>query len=144
VARTLLLGVEFLQLTVNGYDYFKSPMNWIDMIETVFFAFFMLTLEFIQPGWEFSLFLLKIEHEIVLLLMIMAFNKLIVFIRTFSKLGLVIRMMVQCAIELIPFVIWFLLFLVFFSFSMIVLNNEVDNEVEENVEFLSHVPKAFL
>jgi hypothetical protein len=58
-------------------------------------------------------------------------------------MGLLVRMIEACFIELIPFITCFLMFMLFFSFSLIVLNNEIDGEVAE-AEHISYVQKTIL
>jgi hypothetical protein len=73
----------------------------------------------------------------------LAFCKFIFYIRIYSKLGIIIRMVAECAKELIPFIFFFILFLLFFSFSLLVLNMEPDGEVGE-AEFIGYVAKVIL
>lgn len=69
--------------------------------------------------------------EVKLILIMLGFMKLMFFVRMSDKLGFLVRMIATCVIELIPFIICFIMFLLFFSFCLIILNMEIDTEVNE-------------
>ena len=52
-------------------------------------------------------------------------------------------MIATCAIELIPFIICFVMFLLFFSFCLVVLDMDVDLEVDE-AQAIGKVAKIIL
>lgn len=74
--------------------------------------------------------------EIAYLVMLLAILKFMFFIRMFQSLGFITMMIWECMMSLIPFIITFFTFLMFFTLLLVVLNNDVDAEVEEGAEFL--------
>lgn len=66
------------------------------------------------------------------------------FIRMSDTMGFLVRMISTCVIELIPFLMCFILFLLFFSFCLIILQNEIDKEVHERAEDIGYVYETIL
>lgn len=81
--------------------------------------------------------------ELKLSLIVLAFMKLAFFIRIFEDYGFLVQMILYCIIDLIPFIMSFMIFLVVFSISFVVLRNEIDPDVNE-VEGLSYFQKMLL
>ena len=116
-------------------------MNWLDLLEFFCFLLFFLSEDYeqdlalenkdIEANKNFGHFIYSYSTELKFFMLCMAFNKFVYFIRIYSKLGLIMRMIYTCTIELIPFVIWFILFLLFFSFVFVILNMQCDGEVSE-------------
>ena len=131
-ARIMLISYEVLQMLINGWDYFKSILNWLDILEVFLFLNFYLTLREHNPADDtgYMKFLYTIRTENAALILILGLNKLIFYIKVYSRLGIVIRMMTICTIELIPTILWFVLFLMLFSFSMVVLGNNCGESTE--------------
>ena len=69
--------------------------------------------------------------ELKLLLIVMAFIKLLFFIRIFEEFGFLVQMIIFCVIDLIPFILSYALFLIIFSICYAVLEMEIDPEVDE-------------
>ena len=69
--------------------------------------------------------------ELKLLLIILAFMKLLFFVRIFEQFGFLVQMIILCVVDLIPFIVSYLIFLALFSVCFVVLKMEIDPEVAE-------------
>ena len=69
--------------------------------------------------------------EMKLLIVLLAFTKVLFFIRIFERFGLLLNMMKYCLEDLIPFICCFITLLFVFSICFVVLNMEIDGEVDE-------------
>jgi hypothetical protein len=69
--------------------------------------------------------------ELKLLNIILAFMKILFFIRIYEKFGFLVQMILSCVNELIPFIISYIVFLLLFSVCFVVLEMEIDPEVDE-------------
>ena len=78
-----------------------------------------------------------------LLIVLLAFTKVLFFIRIFERFGLLLNMMRYCLYDLIPFICCFITLLFVFSICFVVLNMEIDGEVDE-AEGLSFFQKTVL
>jgi len=69
--------------------------------------------------------------ELKLMIVLMAFMKVLFFVRIYESYGFLVQMIKFCIIDLIPFIVCFITFLFVFSICFIVLNMEIDPEVVE-------------
>ena len=81
--------------------------------------------------------------ELKLLLIIMAFLKLLFFIRIFEAYGFLVQMISACVQDLIPFLMSYWIFMIVFSICFVVLNMEIDPEVAE-ADGLNYFQKTIL
>lgn len=142
-ARFFLIMIECMQVRLNGLGYFDSFWNFIDLGEFILFFLFLCSQKGILGEILFIEGLCNYSPEIKLILVALAFVKLIFFIRIIDKFGLLVRMIATCFYALIPFIVCFMMFLFMFSFMLIVLNNQIDSEVVE-AEYISFVHKTVL
>ena len=120
----------------QGIKYF---MGW-NLVDFSLFSIF-LTFEYIR--------FLGLEHkvtsrsEIKLFLVIIAFLKLMFFVRIFEEYGFLVQMICLCIKDLCPFIVSYLVFLYVFSVCFVVLKMELDPIVDE-VEGLTFFQKMLL
>ena len=69
--------------------------------------------------------------ELKLMIVLMAFMKILFFVRIFESYGFLVQMIKFCLVDLIPFIVCFVTFLFVFSICFIVLNMEIDPEVAD-------------
>lgn len=126
--------VEVARIKLNGVMYFCSPRNWLFFLEFVIFLTFFKNTHYGAKHLFNSLGfgdMKYLNNEFRLLLVVIAFFTLMEFIRMSDKMGFLVRMISTCVYELIPFLMCFIMFLLFFSLCLIVLNNSIDSEVSE-------------
>ena len=101
-------------------DYFSSFWNWCDLFEFFGFIIYSMTIfGYIEITADYL-------PEILYCVIVLAFMKLMFFIRMSESLGFITNMIFNCLIALIPFTIVFMFFLFLFTILLIVLNNDVD------------------
>lgn len=81
--------------------------------------------------------------ETKLVLIILAFMKLLFFVRIFEDYGFLVQMILLCVFDLIPFIVSYLIFLFIFTLCFVVLKMEIDPEVVD-AQGLSYTQKMFL
>lgn len=113
------------------------------MGEFIIFIIFLFSQKGILGETFFIEGLYAYSPEIKLVLMMLAFAKLMFFIRIIDKFGLLVRMIATCFYALIPFIVCFVMFLFMFSCMLITLNNQIDSEVVE-AEAISFFHKTVL
>ena len=64
-------------------------------------------------------------------IIILMFAKLLFFVRIFDRYGFMVDMLKNCLIDLVPFIGCFFSFLFLFSFCLITLDAQIDEEVKE-------------
>ena len=79
-----------------------------------------------------------IMPELKFLLTILAFMKLMFFVRIFEAYGFLVQMIIYCIIDLIPFIMSYLMFIYAISLCFIVLRMEIDPAGVETVAYLNH------
>jgi hypothetical protein len=118
----LLFSIELVQMFNQGFSYFIG-WNIVDFSLFVVFGF----IEYAQYiGFDHSF---QYMPEAKLLLIILAFFKLLFFIRIFEEYGFLVQMIFLCVVDLIPFIMSYLIFLIVFSVCFVVLKMEIDPEV---------------
>lgn len=76
---------------------------------------------------------LGIEHDakevpaVRLSLIILAFLKLLFFVRIFEQYGFLVQMIILCLQDLIPFIVSYIMFLFIFTICFMVLQMETDS-----------------
>ena len=55
--------------------------------------------------------------------------KLLFFVRIFEDYGFLVQMILLCVLDLIPFIISYIIFLFIFTICFVVLKMEIDEEV---------------
>jgi hypothetical protein len=96
------------------------------------FTIFSIIFLFNQFGIE-DTFVVMPEMRIILV--ILSLIKLLFFLRVFDKYGFLVQIISSCCIDLIPFIMFYMIALFMFSIIFVVLNMEID--VENNM--LRHV-----
>ena len=76
--------------------------------------------------------------ELKFVLIILLFVKLMFFIRIFEQFGSLVQMINYCIIELFPFIVSYICFVVMFSIFFVVLGMEIDPEVDEGADRLNY------
>ena len=69
--------------------------------------------------------------ELKLINIILAFMKILFFIRIYEKFRFLVQMILSCVLALVPFIISYIEFLLVFSVYYVVLEMEIDSEVDE-------------
>ena len=69
--------------------------------------------------------------------------KLLFFIRIFEAYGFLVQMIIYCVIDLIPFIMSYMIFLVVFSLCFVVLEMEIDPDVAA-IQGPNYFAKMFL
>lgn len=69
--------------------------------------------------------------ETKMLLILLAFLKLLFFVRIFEEYGFLVQMIRLCVLDLIPFIMSYMIFLMVFTVCFVVLKMEIDPEVAE-------------
>jgi hypothetical protein len=86
-----------------------------------------------EEGDEGTIFKNSIP-ELKVLIMTTGFIKLLFFIRIFEKFGFLVQMIFYCVVDLGPFIIAWMTFLLIFSICFVVLKMEIDEEIAEATE----------
>jgi hypothetical protein len=81
--------------------------------------------------------------ETKLVLIILSFMKLLFFVRIFEEYGFLVQMILLCVLDLIPFIVSYVLFLMIFTICFVVLKMEIDPEVAD-AQGMSYTQKMFL
>ena len=124
----LLFLVEIIQIREQGMEYFGG-WNICDFTQ---FVIFMIIFLFNQFGIE-DTFVIMPEFRIILV--ILSLVKLLFFLRVFEEYGFLVQIIMSCVIDLMPFIVFYMIALFMFSIIFVVLNMEID--VENNM--LRHV-----
>jgi hypothetical protein len=119
----VLFSIEIIQMREQGViDYFNG-WNIIDF--SLFMVF--LSLEYFKfIGMDDTM---PYMPETKLILIILAFLKLLFFVRIFEDYGFLVQMILLCVLDLIPFIISYIIFLFIFTICFVVLKMEIDEEV---------------
>jgi hypothetical protein len=108
----------------QGFAYF---MGWNIIDFSLFIVFAILQYKF-YLGEDHSLVGMP---EVKFLLILLAFMKLLFFVRIFEDYGFLVQMILLCVLDLVPFIISYLIFLFVFTMCFTVLKMEIDPEVNE-------------
>ena len=137
IPPALILGmIEMIQMWLQGFGYF---MGW-NLVDFALFTIFGVLQYYYSLGLDHVLVYIP---EIKLLLILLAFMKLLFFVRIFEEYGFLVQMILLCVLDLIPFMISYMIFLIVFTVCFVVLEMKIDPEVEE-AENLSHFQMMFL
>ena len=129
IPPALILGmIEMIQMWLQGFGYF---MGW-NLVDFALFTIFGVLQYYYSLGLDHVLVYIP---EIKLLLILLAFMKLLFFVRIFEEYGFLVQIIMSCCIDLIPFITFYMIALFMFSIIFVVLNMEID--VENNM--LRHV-----
>jgi len=126
----ILSLIELIQLGNQGFSYFYG-WNLVDFSLLVVFS----VLQYYGS--------INKDHSMVympetkMLLILLAFLKLLFFVRIFEEYGFLVQMIRLCVLDLIPFIMSYMIFLMVFTVCFVVLKMEIDPEVAE-VENLSY------
>ena len=122
LTQAVFFFIELIQLQEQGMNYF---MGWNLVDFSQFWAFVAYCQNF--PASEPEL----LKKQIEFLLIVLAFMKILFFIRIFDDYSFLVQMIILTIIDLIPFTASFVLSLWFFSLCFIVLGTEPDEEIAE-------------
>lgn len=118
----LFLGIEIAQLKKMGaYEYFFDFWNIVDFTQAIVFS--------IQVALIFSsdreLYVLKMSFNLISLFQ--AFSKSLSFVRLSEDLGFLVKMIGLTINELMPFMLFFILYTTFFSIAFMVTQIDTDS-----------------
>jgi hypothetical protein len=125
VPAMMLFFIECVQLKKSGVIEYFSGWNIIDFMH--FWVF--ITLQIMTRGQQNDSG--RFIPELKMTLIIMAFVKLLFYIRIFESYGFLVQMITACVKDLIPFLMAYWTFLIVFSICFISLNMEIDADVDE-------------
>ena len=114
-------------------------MGW-NIIDFCLFAIFLILQYFKFLGKDDSMTYMP---ETKLGLVILAFMKLLFFVRIFEDYGFLVQMIRLCVLDLIPFIISYIIFLLIFTICFVVLKMEIDPEVVD-AQGMNYSQKMFL
>lgn len=115
--------MEGIQIRDQGVDYFIG-WNVIDSAQIfVFLVLFALRIE----GLDNTLLFYK---QLKLVNIILAFLKLMFFVRIFNEYGYLVQLIQYCIKDLIPFLSSYITLLLLFTICYVVLKLEIDEEVQ--------------
>jgi hypothetical protein len=132
----ILFSIELVQMSQQGLEYF---MGW-NLVDFSLFSIF-LTFQYLRY--------MQVEHsaltrpEVKLCLVVIAFMKLLFFVRIFEEYGFLVQMIILCLKDLTPFIVSYLVFLFVFTVCFVVLKMELDPEVD-GAEGLTYFQKMLL
>ena len=121
----VLFAIEITQMWKSGIEYFQG-WNLTD------FGLFIVFQTYVQLKFKGIDDTEGIFPELKLLIFIMAFAKVMFFVRIFENIGFLINMVRYCLIDLVPFILSFITLLFVFSICFVVLKMEIDPEVNES------------
>jgi hypothetical protein len=81
--------------------------------------------------------------EYKLIIIILAFFKVMFFMRVFERFGFMVQMILSCLTDLVPFIVYFITFLLMYSLCFTSLNVLTDDEVN-GASNLSQFQRTFL
>ena len=126
----ILFLIELIQMANQGFNYFYG---W-NLVDFSLLLVFSVLQYFSQLKQDHSLIYMP---EAKMLLILLAFLKLLFFVRIFEEYGFLVQMIRLCVSDLVPFIISYMIFLTVFTVCFVVLKMEIDPEVRE-VENLSY------
>ena len=118
----ILFFIEVIQIREQGINYF---IGW-NLIDFSLFGIFLTLQYFKYIGKEDTMTYMP---ETKLGLVILAFLKLLFFVRIYEDYGFLVQMIRLCVLDLIPFIISYVIFLGIFTICFVVLKMEIDPEV---------------
>jgi hypothetical protein len=122
--KLLLFCIELFQIRIEGWNYLSSNWNKFDQLD--FWCFWIFVYDQVHIIYASSGFNGESEDSICFALrqvvLLCAFIKMLYFIRMFQNLGMLVRMIWSCILELRPFLIFFFLFMAMVTISNIALN----------------------
>lgn len=121
----------------QGASYISTGWNMIDMAQLVVFS----SLLYMRMNNVDSTSLFYPELKLVNI--ILAFFKTLFFIRIYKKFSLLVQMIKSCIVAVVPFAIYYIVFLLLFSTCFVILQMEIDAEVAE-AEGLGYFEKTVL
>ena len=121
----VLFSIELTQMWKSGLSYFQG-WNLTDF--TLFVVFQTYVQLELQKGIDDQSGIFPL---LKLMIFVMAFAKILFFIRIFESFGFLINMIKYTLIDLVPFMTSWVTLLCTFSTCFIVLQMEVDPEVDE-------------
>ena len=138
-AAYIVFLINLVHLSEKGSKKYFGDSNGItDFIQ--FIAFNGLILVKFTGMEEGTIFI----PELKVLIMTTGFIKLLFFIRIFEKFGFLVQMIFYCVVDLGPFIIAWMAFLLIFSICFVVLKMEIDEEIEEGAQGLNTFFKTLL
>jgi hypothetical protein len=120
----LLFTIELIQMWNQGFNYF---MGW-NLVDFSLFVVFSILQYYYSIGQDHSFVYMP---EAKLLLILLAFLKLLFFVRIFEEYGFLVQMILLCVLDLIPFIMSYMIFLIVFTVCFVTLKMEIDPEVDE-------------
>ena len=144
----LLLLIELIQIKIQKFGYFKD-WNITDLLHIVFFLVYVFQERLndqattaIETEYDnFTAYLPELKLFILFLSMI----RMMSLIRIYEDFGFLVQMIIECVKELIPFLTVFILILILFTLSQIVINmNPHADSLVAGAQGLTFSEKMFL
>jgi len=138
-AAYIIFLINLVHLNEKGTKKYFGDSNGItDFIQ--FIAFNGLILVKFTGMEEGTIFI----PELKVLIMTTGFIKLLFFIRIFEKFGFLVQMIFYCVVDLGPFIIAWMAFLLIFSICFVILRMEIDEEIDEGAQALNYFEQTVL
>lgn len=121
--------IEITQIMHQKMAYFSSFWNIFDFMQFFLYTKFMMDFfEMLDTEFEYIGFNLKIMQ---LSIIICGFIKILYFIRIFEQFGFLVQMVAKTCIKVVPFMFFFTLWVLFFTFCYKTMDVVVKGKDEE-------------
>ena len=125
IPAVILFGIECVQFRYQGLTYLQG-WSLVDIAQFIIFA----SIQYLKwNNLEDQEKKVPAIPELKVLLLLLAFLKLLFFIRVFEEYGFLVQMIMYCVRDLAPFMVAYFTLVLIFSICFTVLGTEIDAEV---------------
>jgi len=132
LTNLVFFGIECIQMRYYGFEYIKNVWNFSDFLQ-----FFFIILYFIfRASEEFEVKLNRHDLQLSIIslqlfLITTGLFKVLFFIRIFEAYGVLVQMVADTIKSLIPFTVFFFMWILFFSIEFQILKVEIKDADKE-------------
>lgn len=127
LTQIFFLGIEVIQMKFKQGDYLKDFWNLADFCQFMIYLVYVI-LRFIFNFQQEKNFL---EIIITLFVIVFGFVKTLFFVRIYEDYGFLVQMVGMTVLELVPFMVFFSFWIIFFTVCFQTLGVQINNDDSE-------------
>jgi hypothetical protein len=133
ITLTIFMIFEYAEMKYNGIeDYFSDSWNYFDFTQYIIFIINVLLSRYLLNQQSYGIY--KLINEVLqIMILLLATTRILQYIRYKESFSFLVQMLMAVIFDLAPFLTIFLIFIIVFTFIIVIMEGDIDPEDYEGI-----------
>ena len=133
ITLTIFMIFEYAEMKFNGIeDYFSDSWNYFDSTQYIFFIINVFLSKNLINQQSFGIYSL-VNEVLQIIILLLATTRILQYIRYKESFSFLVQMLMAVIFDLSPFLTIFLIFVIVFTFVIVIMQADIDPEDYEGI-----------